>query len=207
MIFLLPFISLFVSLLCVIVLLVIVRHRKPKHFKLLLLCSPIFVLMIAILLCFATLWITSWGSLGNSKQFLHNFEQIPHPNESELVVSKSRSGLLVGNSNHCDFFAGQIRHSTLTQQEITDFYQGKTIPFVSDGENQMRFQDETAVRVRVLFIEQEDIVVRTSGMLPYSLEKVSDWGIDLADYPEDVLYVVYVFDVGYTPGLWDGHCH
>jgi len=207
MFLLLAFFSLLISALCVFAFVAAIKHYHSEYTNRVMRAAPILILVIGMLLCYAAIWVLSWGDADGSNQFFHNFEQLSHPTESKVVASKSRSGLLVGNSNHCDFFAGQIRWSQLTHQEIEDFYRGKTIPFASDAENRNRYKSKTAVDISIIFVEQEDIVVHTSGRLPNSLETVSDWGIDLVDYPEGILYVVYVFDVGYEPGTWDLHCH
>ncbi|HNT78768.1 MAG TPA: hypothetical protein PKH77_27490 [Anaerolineae bacterium] len=184
---------------------IIISRHPSKRTKLALLVSPVLVFGLAIAVFFISFLIIRFALSREAQRFVHNFEQIPHPANSELVVSRADTGLLVGNSNHCDFFAGQIRWSMLTQQEIEDFYRGQTIPLARN--RGLWDEDKTAVDIYTIFIEEEQITYPLVGGLPTSLETASDWDIDLADYPEGILYVVYAFDVGYEPGPWDLHCH
>ena len=100
----------------------------------------------------------------------------------------------------------------LTHQEIEDFYQGKTVPFARDPEKYgMHPKDQIAVPISVIFYEEkartENTVAGFLGWLPYSLDTFYECDVNLEDYPEGVLYIVYAFDVGYEPGPWSFHCH
>ncbi len=195
------------SLYVVALVAIIIQHYRSKQKRFLLLTGIALSPVAGILLCCASLWITAIPSIFTFQKFINNFERISHPEQSELIASKEGTGLLVGNSNHCDFFAGQIRWAMLTPQEIEDFYIGQTIPFAKAGPEPGRRIGRTAVDIHTLIIKEEAITEAFIGRLPRSLRTVSGWGIDLAEYPEGTLYVVYAFDIGYEPGPLDFHCH
>src|SRR4051812_43881285 len=51
---------------------------------------------------------------------------IPAPIGSEPLQSRSAVGLLVGNGNHCDFFAGTVFRSAATPDSIRQHYSKST---------------------------------------------------------------------------------
>ena len=68
-----------------------------------------------------------------------------HPSGSELIIEASEFGNF-GNSNHCDYFAGEFRSSASSKEEITNAY--KDAPLLSfDGSNHLP--------VDVLFTDEE----------------------------------------------------
>lgn len=68
-----------------------------------------------------------------------------HPSDSELLIKASEFGNF-GNSNHCDYFAGEFRSSVFSKEEITNAY--TDAPLLSfDGSNHLP--------VDVLFTDEE----------------------------------------------------
>lgn len=144
-------------------------------------------------------------------QFELDFQQIAHPPDSERLATASRLGLLAGNGNHCDFYVGEMRWTRLSREDVQTHYAGATIPVAIVGDEGMPHDAGARVNLRIVFVEGEEIVEGSAsagflGLVPYSLDMVSEWGVELEDYPEGLLYIVQAFDIGYTAGL-DLRCH
>lgn len=142
-------------------------------------------------------------------QFRHQFNQLSHPGDSIRVASDSRLGLLLGCSNHCDFFTGQIRWTQLSLTEVESFYASYTVPAVYPGHMNMAGFIYTDVSVKVIPIEGPEIKGDESFCsIPYEVCELSGWRGNISKYQEKkgTLYVVYVMDSGYAP-FWDLRCH
>jgi hypothetical protein len=142
-------------------------------------------------------------------QFRHRFNQLSHPIDSIMVASDNRFGLLVGNSNHCDFFAGQIRWTQLSETEVELFYSSHTISATYPNRQVVGGFPYTNVTVRIIPVEDDKITIGGfSCPIPYELCDLSNWKSDMSTYQqgEGMLYVVYALDVGYSP-FWDMRCH
>ena len=58
--------------------------------------------------------VNEWRSF----RFRSRFAAISHPSGTERVRYESRFGLLVGNGNHCDYFAGELRTYAGTKESV-----------------------------------------------------------------------------------------
>lgn len=112
------------------------------------------MLAIGILaLCIATALalLMTWAMPLNSYQqyiFQRQFSvaiQPFHPSDSKLLIKASEFGNF-GNSNHCDYFAGEFRSSVFSKEEITNAYTDAPL-FSFDGSNHLP--------VDVLFSDEE----------------------------------------------------
>jgi hypothetical protein len=68
--------------------------------------------------------------LANNKRLNHldqEFLLIKHPESTEYIKREKRMGLLDGNSNHCDYFVGELRTYNDSKEHICQFYQDITI--------------------------------------------------------------------------------
>ncbi|MFM9871902.1 MAG: hypothetical protein ACKVQS_00390 [Fimbriimonadaceae bacterium] len=68
--------------------------------------------------------IPGWFKLGDYKRA---YRAIKHPTDSRPVKQFATYGILNGSSNHCDYFAGELRASRLPTKEIVSFYAGQTV--------------------------------------------------------------------------------
>ena len=69
-----------------------------------------------------------------------------HPAQSALITEAVEFGNF-GNSNHCDYFAGEFRSSALPKGKIIDAY--RSAPFLSfDGSNRLP--------IEVYFLDEKD---------------------------------------------------
>ena len=138
-------------------------------------------------------------------KFQQNSQKIAHPSESIRLASGSDFGILAGNSNHCDFFVGEIRWTTqLSAEQIEEFYEDMFIPAVQP----YTLWDEpgSVEHISVLIVRDGLMTEYDRFWLPYSLNTFDAWGGNTSEYQDGILYFVYVFIVGYDPGS-DVRCH
>lgn len=137
-------------------------------------------------LCFvAVIW---WGVLShdwNLYRLQWNFNQFHHLSGTKLLLKKKELGLLIGNSNHIDYFVGEVRRYNGNRAKILEFYKNKTIwnPISHD-----RYD------VQVVFLDDLKKSDEDLG--------IPDPVFDMADSMRKktqgrLLYIVYVFDAGY----------
>ena len=147
------------------------------------------------------------------RRFAWDMAGIDHPSESELLASHAIVGKFSGNSNHCDYFAGQLRWAPLSVAEIEDYYASATIPPAQlEGQN---FSEGPShdVAIHVIVVASEGVIDLSAmeaasygPILPYSFDEPSELAVNLSDYPEGTLYLVSALDYGYPPGR-DMRCH
>ena len=91
---------------------------------------------------------------------------IPVPSQTQLLTSRSAVGLLVGNGNHCDFFAGTLFRSTSTPDWIRQHYAGRTFlnPVTSKQE-----------QIDVTILTNSESL--SSQWLPNRFERIEAWGL------------------------------
>jgi hypothetical protein len=117
---------------------------------------------------------------------------VPHPADTSLVVARRKVGLLVGNGNHCDFFAGELRSFTGTREQLQAFYTGKEVPSPLGS-----YPEE----VRIAFFDSGK---ERPVDLPYDFAEPEKWGAPRSQ--ADQFYVVYLFNGGHDTGM-DIRCH
>lgn len=116
---------------------------------------------------------------------------VAHPAGTAHVHSRRQVGLLTGNGNHCDYFAGELRTYSGSRAELLAFYSGKELQSPLG-----RHQAE----VQVAFFEAST----RNERLPHAHDEPTEWG--LSPEAADRFYVVYLFDGGHDPG-YDLRCH
>jgi len=94
-----------------------------------------------------------------------------HPKKSVLLSEKYALGLLSGNGNHCDFFAGQLREYDLAKSEVISHYKAL------DKE------------ISILFIDKGRI---PEARLPDKFKDLRAWGLT-KDRVNEPMYMVYRF--------------
>ncbi|MDQ3814525.1 MAG: hypothetical protein M3347_11310 [Armatimonadota bacterium] len=129
------------------------------------------------------------------RQVENSFAQLKHPAQSTLVRRVSDVGLLIGNSNHCDFFVGELRSYTGTQQQILNFYKR--------SQTWHSLPDTGQAGKHIVFVSQG--VIPKSAHLPYGYQKSEDWSIT-SQMKRQQLYLVYFLDVGVMNAGCDLRC-
>jgi hypothetical protein len=124
-----------------------------------------------------------------------SFDSVKHPSGTRLVMRIREVGLLIGNSNHCDYFVGELRSYSGEPERIKAAYAGarvwEPIP-------------EGAGEVRVVFPQNGKVPNEDAFTVPYLLEDSADWGV-IPKFGEK-LYYVYFLSAGQDPGF-DFRCH
>jgi hypothetical protein len=100
------------------------------------------------------------------------FRRQSHPGWTTSISLEKRVGLLAGNSNHCDYFFGEVRSYTVSKDEISRFYDGQRV--------------ENYSYLKVTFIENGGFPGNESNNLLYGLRSIADWGFDPADLQNDL---------------------
>ena len=113
------------------------------------------------------------------------FDQLKHPPGTRRIAFQKYLGLYLGNSNHCDYFVGELRQYNGEQQAIESFYADKVV----DG-----------LGVSVAFARHGDLLgeLRQSDM-PFRFDALPVWSEPSAP-ASDHLYLVYIFDINFDPG-------
>ena len=118
------------------------------------------------------------------------FKQLEHPPGTSRIAFQKYLDLYVGNSNHCDYFVGELRQYTGDSQAIESFYADKVV----DG-----------LGVSVAIARNGDLLeeLQQSDM-PFQFDNLPVWSTSSAP-ARDHLYLVYIFDINFDPG-WDIRC-
>ena len=122
-----------------------------------------------------------------------SFRAIDHPPGTKLIKRLREVGLLIGNSNHCDYFVGELRSYTGRPEAIAAAYRSAKVwnPLPDGGE------------IRVVFLKDGQIPEEERFETPYKLREMKEWG----DVPaKGKMYFVYFLAAGQDPGL-DLRCH
>ena len=119
------------------------------------------------------------------------FRKIDHPQGTKLIKRQKAFGLLTGSGSHCDYFVGEVRSYSGSQEDILDFY------------DEMRL--ENYGYVWVVFPEDGRLPEEAHVLLPHSLRSLDAWQLAPEDLVRDDLYIVYYLGLG--PGSsYDFRC-
>lgn len=154
-----------------------------------------------LLLCIAFIAALTWKipiHNANASTFHKNFSAVMHPKKSRILTPMADFANF-GNSNHCDYFIGEFRVSSLSRTELILQYEEQTIA-PPNGQNGIRNGDpHRESSIEILFTDSE-----TFRHWPWSewLDSVQHFSPE----PEETIYLVYALASGYPPG-GDYRCH
>jgi len=134
-------------------------------------------------------------------QFSRKYAAIRHPAGTHSVKSHKELGLLIGNSNHVDFFVGELRTYSGPRQDLVKAYAGQEFVSPSSGDRirvQVLFTDKGKLSYAIPFPKGSPTMECKIGWdLPYPVDKLLNSKYDqTAEY-----YIVYIFDAGYRVGI------
>jgi hypothetical protein len=121
--------------------------------------------------------------------FSGNLFSMPLPAKSHAIVQHSRIGLLSGHGNHCDYFAAQLVSTSLTEEEISQFYHDKRIPSI--GESHL-------VEIRLHFVKSKTVDEEWFPVSNFNIESAFD--VSLEKLTNETVYLIYALDPGYESG-------
>lgn len=144
-----------------------------------------------LLLAAVPLWLYVFSHDWNLWRFSRHFSKLSHPQGTRALENRRELGLLIANSNHIDYFVGQVRTFTGPRSRIRAHYLGKTVW------NPIANQHDA---VELMFVDEfrPDDLTKLSCPSPV---------VDLVERyrksarATDRLYTIYVFDPGYPCGL------
>ncbi|OGG49227.1 MAG: hypothetical protein A3F84_23955 [Candidatus Handelsmanbacteria bacterium RIFCSPLOWO2_12_FULL_64_10] len=118
------------------------------------------------------------------------FRAVPHPPGTELIRLRSDIGILHGNSNHCDFFVGELRRYGGSESAIREHYSDPRVLATLSKD----------LSLELVFIQNGKIP--DDEDMPDALRNLSEWDLPPG---ETRAYLVFVFDQ-HEPNL-DPRCH
>ena len=123
------------------------------------------------------------------RRYERAFGNLGHPSATTVIASRSAVGLLSGNSNHCDFFVGEMRRYSGDPHRVLAYYAHRQVA------------NHT---VSVAFVTGGELAEPGLWFLPQNLRHPAQW-LGHPAGASDQLYIVLVLDVGHDPG-WDLRC-
>lgn len=114
-------------------------------------------------------------------QIARQLNALPSPSHTIQISSHAAVGLLVGNGNHCDFFAGTVYRSQNSKDAIQRHYKGFQFQNPVTGESE-------DLEVTIL----SDASSLNSVWLPYAFDHPDAWGLTSASYSSGTLFLVHV---------------
>lgn len=143
-----------------------------------------------LVLSLVPMWFYVFSHDWNLWRLGRQFGRLSHPSGTHVVENKRELGLLIANSNHIDYFVGQLRSYTGPRERVLAYYRGKTVWNPISKRRQA---------VEVVFV---------AGFVRGDMVDLA-WPFPVVDMVDrwkkrrsgDGLYIVYVFDPGYPCGL------
>lgn len=114
-------------------------------------------------------------------QIERQLKAIHPPPETKEISSHSAVGLLVGNGNHCDFFAGIVYRSQRNSDTIQAHYNDTRFLNPVTGEHEK-------LSVTIL----TDSTSMDSVLLPYDFDQPKAWGLTSDSYHGGTLFLLCV---------------
>jgi hypothetical protein len=108
-------------------------------------------------------------------------EAVPTPPDTERLVTRTAVGLLIGNSNHCDFFVGSLYRSACTPDSIREHYEARIFLNPISG-------NEEHVSLNILSNRESWKAVA----LPPELQTAEAWGISNNLFATGTVFLVTV---------------
>lgn len=163
-----------------------------------ILVSPLLLIFLFAALVFVLMLLNILLNNANLRAFEKGFSSIDHPARTESLATASRTGNLGCASNHCDYFAGNLRAARLSRNELTVHYADMNIPPPPDP----YFKEHTSVQ---LWFFDEEIFV-CEPLVDTLFNEPTAWGVDLSGHAGKTLYIAYAQAAGAPPGF-DPRCH
>ena len=123
-----------------------------------------------------------------------NYLDVRHPAETGAIRKISDYGLLMGNGNHCDYLAGEVRWSTMPIEELRDYYthHQQAMSWIGEGES-----DFIDVETFEEIVENQSYTPQVAVITSQDQAKAREKG--------GFVYIVYAYHGGDDPG-WDLRC-
>ncbi|WP_395733574.1 hypothetical protein [Prosthecobacter sp.] len=141
----------------------------------------IFVLA-GVLLILGLLYFLCGDTIANDlrlSKITRQLDTLPQPPGTILISTKAAVGLLVGNGNHCDFFAGAVYRSQSSAEAIQQHYEGRQFQNPLSGKNEE--WDITILKDKNSF---------ASLWLPDDFDHPEAWGLASESYSAGTLFIV-----------------
>lgn len=161
-------------------------NSKTKRISLMLGVSLVLIVPLIIIYPLLRDYVSNTWRL---QQFTAEFQRIEHPPETKSVKLKTNIEN-PSNGNQCVYTVAELRKYTGGKDEITKFYQGKTVRHPLDGSGEGKGDSADRHEVLVTFVNSE--------------QAVKSWGLS----PEEAAGNLYVLSVeGWFRPNSDLRCH
>ncbi len=141
---------------------------------------------IAVLLIPAYLWFFPYLHNRTLNEFSESLTAISLPPETHKVAELSKIGQQIGNSDHCDYFSGQMLQTYLPKGDFEAYYRTHY-----SGKSQVEF----------VWINEKNKYTTDSQFDPTIIHPLKDWLNDKSQNNKDANVVVYIFEAGMTSAL------
>jgi hypothetical protein len=197
------------------------KKSKRKHLLLVISMFCLFLIFILILLC--SFEINGHIVINNAlfSRFTNDFYSIELPEGTEDIGRYEDFGLINRNGNHCDFFAGMLIKSDLSESEVLEYYKDYNIKSVTNGEelSPSLFLASFITGYEKLEKKNETLEIEVIHLTEERYDEILGWSLK---YPDPVMtwikkenkeellandrniYLLYIFDSDY-PGF-DPRC-
>lgn len=165
------------------------ENQQPRRK---LICSRTGCLVVVIIISIV-LWFGIFSHDWNLLLLRRNYAKLKHPSGTHIIAENSKLGLLIANSNHIDYFVGELRSYTGSRSDIRRFYKTKTVwnPIAHQQQN-----------VELQFVDELNVDEYTDLSVPDPIiDIINKFSGKHAPGNRNKLYVIYVFDPGYPCGL------
>lgn len=149
-------------------------------------------LLLILALATALIWRVPLHN-ANLWAFQKNFAKIAHPEKSRLLIALKDFGNF-GNSNHCDYFSGEFRSSSLPHDDIVRHYADMTIPSPDTTQHAWDGEPPMESDVEVYFTDFDRDLFE---WYPWS-----EWLTQIpqqAEQHDETMYLVFAMEDGYPP--------
>jgi hypothetical protein len=121
--------------------------------------------------------------------YVRSVKAVQHPENTSSVAFRKKVGLMWGNGNHCNYFAGELRRYTGERAAIESFY----APQLADDSS-----------LSLTFPENGRFPGNPDEWLPYDMTDLSTW-LESPTTPRAALYLISTWGIDLDPG-WDLRC-
>lgn len=163
-----------------------------------MLLSPFVIIMLSVLLFLFLIPVNMLLNNADLRSFERGFAAIEHPLSTKSLATSSRTGNLGCASNHCDYFVGNLRSTSLSREALLAHYGDMTISSPPDP----YFKEPTEIQLWFFDEEVPECEPEVDGLF----NEPEHWGVDLSEHADKTLYIAFAEAAGAPPGA-DIRCH
>jgi hypothetical protein len=157
----------------------------------------VLLVLVGVLPVIALLYFLFGDAVANDLrlwQITRQLNTLPQPPGTTQISTHAVVGLLVGNGNHCDFFAGAVYRSQSSIEAIQQHYEGRQFQNPVTGMNE---------NWQITILKNKDSF--DSLWLPYDFDHPEAWELTPESYSNGTLFLIHAMRSYNANG--DFRCH